>query len=78
MSSHHVEVVTAQPIIDALLDRYRVALGDDASSYLNRVYRCINYHQVLLGAPIPDFAALAWVAQAPAIGRSHDGNLSQG
>jgi hypothetical protein len=62
MSSHHVEVVTAQPIVDALLDRYRVALGDDASSYRNHVYRCINYHQLLLGAPIPDFAALAWVA----------------
>jgi hypothetical protein len=32
------------------------------STYRNHVYRCINYHQLLLGGPLPDFAALAWVA----------------
>jgi hypothetical protein len=31
-------------------------------TYRNQVYRCITYHQLLLGASIPDFAALAWAA----------------
>ncbi len=31
------------------------------STYRNHVYRCINYHQLLLGEPVPDVAALAWV-----------------
>jgi hypothetical protein len=57
-----VDVVTAHPIADALLERYRVALGDDIGIYRNHVYRCINYQQLLLGEPLPDFAALAWVA----------------
>jgi hypothetical protein len=57
-----VEVVTAHPIVDAVLDRYRDALGDDLPTYRNHVYRCINYHQLLLGASVPDFAALAWAA----------------
>jgi hypothetical protein len=57
-----VEVVTAHPIVDAVLNRYRDALSDDMSAYRNHVFRGINYHQVLLGAPLPDFAALAWVA----------------
>jgi hypothetical protein len=57
-----VEVVTAHPIVDAVLDRHRDALGDDLPTYRNHVYRCINYHQLLLGASIPDFAALAWAA----------------
>jgi hypothetical protein len=62
MSSHQVQVVSTHPIVDTVLERYRVALGDDTSSYRNHVYRCMNYHQLLLGAPLPDFAALAWVA----------------
>jgi hypothetical protein len=57
-----VEVVTAHPIVDAVLDRHRDALGDDMATYRNHVYRCVNYQQLLLGAPLPDFAALAWVA----------------
>jgi hypothetical protein len=55
-----VEVVTAHPIVDAVLDRHRDALGDDLSAYRNHVYRCITYHQLLLGFSIPDVAALAW------------------
>ena len=31
-------------------------------TYRNHVYRCINYHQLLLGESLPDFALLAWVA----------------
>ena len=57
-----MEVVTAHPIVDAVLDRHRDALGDDLPTYRNLVYRCINYHKLLLGAPVPDFAALAWAA----------------
>ena len=55
-----MEVVTAHPIVDAVLDRHRDALGDDLSAYRNHVYRCITYHQLLLGFSIPDVAALAW------------------
>ena len=56
-----MDVVAAHPIVDALLNRYRIALGDDLDTYRNHVYRCINYQQLLLGQPIPDFVALAWV-----------------
>jgi hypothetical protein len=55
-----VEVVAAHPIVDAVLVRHRDALGDDLSAYRNHVYRCITYHQLLLGFSIPDVAALAW------------------
>jgi hypothetical protein len=55
-----VEVITAHPIVDAVLDRHRDALGDDRSAYGNHVYRCLTYHQLLLGFPVPDVAALAW------------------
>lgn len=48
--------------MDALLERYRNELGDDMSTYRNHVFRCINYHQLLVGAELPDFVALAWVA----------------
>jgi hypothetical protein len=57
-----VDVVTSHPIVDAVLDRHRDALGDAAPTYGNHVYRCVNYHQMLLGETIPDFAALAWAA----------------
>jgi hypothetical protein len=57
-----VEVVTSNPIVDALLERYRNELGDDMSTYRNHVFRCINYHQLLLGAELPDFGVLAWAA----------------
>jgi len=57
-----VEVITSHLIVDAVLDRHRDALGDDLPTYRNHVYRCINYHELLLGAPVPDFAALAWAA----------------
>jgi hypothetical protein len=55
-----VEVVAAHPIVDTVLDRHRDALGDDLSAYRNHVYRCLTYHQLLLGFSIPDAAALAW------------------
>jgi len=58
----HVEVVAAHPIVDAVLDRHRDALGDGLPTYRNHVYRCITYHRLLLGGPIPDVAALAWAA----------------
>jgi hypothetical protein len=54
------EIVTAHPIVDVVLDRHRDALGDDRAAYRNHVYRCITYHQLLLGFPVPDVAALAW------------------
>jgi hypothetical protein len=57
-----VQVVTSHPIVDVVLDRYRDALGDHMPTYRNHIYRCITYHQLLLGASIPDFAALAWAA----------------
>jgi hypothetical protein len=55
-----VEVITAHPIVDNVLDRHRDALGDDLSAYRNHVYRCLTYHQLLLGFSVPDAAALAW------------------
>jgi hypothetical protein len=54
------DIVTAHPIVDAVLDRHRDALGGDRSAYGNHVYRCITYQQLLLGFSIPDVAALAW------------------
>jgi hypothetical protein len=57
-----VQVVTTHPIVDAVLDRHRDALGDDMATYRNHVYRCISYHQLLLGTSITDVAALAWAA----------------
>jgi hypothetical protein len=49
-------------MVDAVLDRHRDALGRDMAAYRNHVYRGINYHQLLLGGPLPDFAVLAWAA----------------
>jgi len=55
-----VGTVTTHPIVDAVLDRHRDALGGDLPTYRNHVYRCITYQQLLLGFSIPDVAALAW------------------
>jgi hypothetical protein len=55
-----MEVITAHPIVDAVLDRHSDALGSDRSAYGNHVYRCLTYHGLLLGFPVPDGAALAW------------------
>jgi hypothetical protein len=55
-----VEPVTSHPIVDAVLDRHRNALGADMPAYRNHVYRGVSYHQLLFGAPLPDFAVLAW------------------
>ncbi len=55
-----MNVITAHPIVDAVLSRHRDALGDDLTAYRNHVYRCLTYHQLLLGFSIPDAAALAW------------------
>jgi hypothetical protein len=35
-------------------------LGGDYAAYRNHVYRGLTYHQALRGAPVPDWAALAW------------------
>ena len=66
-----MEVVTGHPIVDAVLDRHRDALGDALPTYRNHVYRCINYHQLLLGGSIPDVAALAWAAHDLGIWTAH-------
>jgi hypothetical protein len=55
-----VTAVTAHPIVDAVLARYEDALGPDLPVYRNHVYRGLSYHQALFGAPLPDWAALAW------------------
>jgi len=55
-----MNVVTAHPIVDAVLERHEGALGDDLGAYRNHVYRCLNYHRELSGAVVPDWAALAW------------------
>ena len=55
-----MNAVTAHPIVDAALQRYGDALGDDLRVYRNHVYRGLSYHQALWGAPVPDWAALAW------------------
>jgi hypothetical protein len=55
-----MNAVTTHPIVDAVLHRYGDALGGDYGAYHNHVYRGLNYHQALWGAPVPDWAALAW------------------
>ena len=60
MNRQHVNAVTEHPIVETVLDRYRAELGQQMPAYRNHVYRCITYHQLLLGAQIADFAALAW------------------
>jgi hypothetical protein len=55
-----MNAVTAHPIVDAVLERYKDALGADLPVYRNHVYRGLTYHQQLSGAPVPDWAALAW------------------
>jgi hypothetical protein len=55
-----MNAVTAHPIVDAVLQRYEDALGGDLRAYRNHVYRGLTYHQALCGAPVPDWAALAW------------------
>jgi hypothetical protein len=55
-----MNAVTAHPVVDAVLQRYQDALGGDAPAYRNHVYRGLTYHQALWGAPLPDWAALAW------------------
>src|ERR1700739_4983951 len=55
-----MNAVTTPPTVDALLQRYGDALGGDLRVYRNHVYRGLSYHQALSGAPVPDWAALAW------------------
>jgi hypothetical protein len=55
-----MNAVTTHPIVDAVLQRYADALGGDLRAYRNHVYRGLTYHQALCGAPVPDWAALAW------------------
>jgi hypothetical protein len=58
--SREVNIVTAHPIIDRVLDQHRESLGGHGPAYRNHVYRCLNYHQLLLREPIRDSAAVAW------------------
>lgn len=62
MGGHDVKVVTNHPVVETLLHRYHRELGDHILTYRNHVYRCTTYHELLLGAPVPDFAVLAWAA----------------
>src|ERR1700752_3807023 len=55
-----MNAVTTHPIVDAVLRRYEDALGGDLRAYRNHVYRGLTYHQALCGAPVPEWAALAW------------------
>ncbi|OBK46077.1 hypothetical protein A5655_00365 [Mycobacterium sp. 1081908.1] len=57
-----MQVVSNHPIVETLLHRYQRELGAQLRTYRNHVYRGINYHQLLLAAPVPDFAVLAWAA----------------
>ncbi|MVU81690.1 hypothetical protein GPX89_31185 [Nocardia sp. ET3-3] len=54
-------VITAHPIVDTVLDRYRDQLGPQLPAYRHHVLRGLNYQRDLLGAnTVPDTAALAW------------------
>ncbi|MQY31438.1 hypothetical protein [Nocardia aurantia] len=55
-----MQVRTSHPIVDAILDRYRREVGTALPAYRNHVLRSLNYHQLLLGEPVPGTAALAW------------------
>jgi hypothetical protein len=55
-----MKVVTAHPIIDGVLSQHLGPLGNQFAAYRNHVFRSLNYHQLLLGTPVPDTAALAW------------------
>lgn len=57
-----MEVITEHPIVETLLNRYRRELGAQLPAYRNHVYRGLNYHQLLLGGQLPNFAVLAWAA----------------
>jgi hypothetical protein len=57
------EVLTAHPIVDAVLGRHRDALP----VYRNHVLRGLNYQGLLLGRPAPDPAALARAVHDPGI-----------
>ncbi|MCU1645843.1 MAG: hypothetical protein JWN03_6118 [Nocardia sp.] len=54
-------IVTAHPIVDAVIGRYRTQLDPELDAYRNHVLRCVNYQQELLAVEaLPDTAALAW------------------
>lgn len=53
-------ILTEHPVVDAVLDRHAVALGNSAPVYRGHVLRGLSYQALLLGAPVPDSAALAW------------------
>ncbi|MFE3023666.1 hypothetical protein [Nocardia tengchongensis] len=55
-----MQVQTAHPIVDAVLDRYRGELGESLDPYRNHVLRGLNYQRLLLRDAVPDAAALAW------------------
>lgn len=60
MARSGVNIVTAHPIVDGVLDEHRGVLGAHLPAYRNHVYRGLNYQQLLLHAPVADAAALAW------------------
>jgi hypothetical protein len=66
-----VKVVTSHPIIDAVIDQHGVALGKQLPIYRNHVYRGLNYHQILLGGPASDAAALAWAVHDLGVWTAH-------
>ncbi|MEU6581729.1 hypothetical protein [Nocardia sp. NPDC046763] len=53
-------VETSHPIVDAVLDQHRDAVGTQLPAYRNHVLRSLNYQSLLLGEPVSDAAALAW------------------
>jgi hypothetical protein len=56
-----IMVVTAHPVIDAVLARYDKLIGADRGAYRNHVYRGLTYQQRLLGRDeVSNDVALAW------------------
>ncbi|MUM18500.1 hypothetical protein FZI91_18970 [Mycobacterium sp. CBMA271] len=54
-------VLVADPIVDAVLDRYALTIGDSLTDYRNHLYRGMNYQLRLLGmTQAPPEIALAW------------------
>lgn len=54
-------VVVENPIIDAVLDRYTTAIGENFTDYRNHLYRAMNYQLRLLGSTEPPAEiTLAW------------------
>jgi len=57
-----VQLVRANPVIEAVLTRYESDLGAESVMYRNHVYRGFNLHLSLSGLRESDALALAWVS----------------